>query len=324
MTGLRGILACLLLAVWPAMAAAQETVRLAGVVSEARIAPLTAALAKRLPGIRLSYDRMSSAQIAAAARRTDGTPFDIALLASPDIGVSIANEGYAARDEAAGAAAMAQWRNEVFGFWSDPAVIVLRRGSFQERMPRTRIELVRALEQSDGRFARRVGLVNIGIDDVGYLLASQDSLRTSLYWRLIRAFAGAKARIFDTTDELVEALHAGELDILYNVPLSALQAGPPLPDGMEVIVPQDYVLAVPWTVVVPERAPNPPGARAVLHALLSPDSTPALADAGFELPAGFGGAVGLQRIELGPELLVFRDTIKRSKFLDVWFQMVVN
>ena len=52
---------------------------------------------------------------------------------------------------------------------------------------------VRLLEQESARFARRVGIVNVGIDDIGYLLASQDSIRTSLYWRLIRALGDIDA-----------------------------------------------------------------------------------------------------------------------------------
>lgn len=323
----RNTVLCLFLLCWidPTAVFAQEpTIRVAGVVTEERLKPLLQALAARMPGAKLSYERLSSAQIAAAAKQPVNAPFDIALLSSPDIAVSVANEGYAASDEAGGAVAASQWRNEVFGFWSDPAVMVLRRDAFAGRMPRTRIELVRALEKNSSQLSRRIGIVNIGIDDVSYLLASQDSIRTSLYWRLMRAFGGAKARIYDTTDDLMEALHAGDLDVLYNVPLSALPVGGSMPEGMVIIAPQDYVLAVPWVVLIPKGAANPRDARVALRALLSPVSKPALSEVGFNYPEGFAGFENLQSIELGPELLVFRDTIKRSKLLDMWFQMVVD
>ncbi|WP_428425468.1 ABC transporter substrate-binding protein [Pararhizobium sp.] len=323
----RNVALYLFLLCWtvPSTVLAQEpTIRLAGVVSEERIAPLLEALMARIPRAKLSYERLSAAQIAAAAKQSANAPFDIALLSSPDIAVSVANEGYAASDETVGAVAPVQWRNEVFGFWPDPAVIVLRRDVFTERMPRTRIELVRALEQNSSRLSRRVGIVNIGIDDVSYLLASQDSIRTSLYWRLMRAFGGAKARIYDTTDDLMDTLQAGELDVLYNVPLSTLPIGENMLEGMEIIAPQDYVLAVPWVAFMPKGAPNLGDARVVLRALLSPVSKPALSEVGLTYSKGFPGLDSLQSIELGPELLVFRDTIKRSKFLDIWFQMVVD
>lgn len=306
-----------------AVQAQDRAVRIAGVVSEERIAPLIAVIESRLPGTQLSYIRLSSAQIAAEAKRAN-PPFDIALFSSPDISVSVANEGYAADNGAAVIAAEEQWRHEVFGFWSDPAVMVMRQDAFADRLPRTRIELVRALEQNSEQFSRRVGIVNIGIDDVSYLLASQDSIRTSLYWRLMRSFGVAKARIYDTTDDLLEALRAGEIDVLYNVPLSALSANGALPAGVTVAVPQDYVLAVPWTVLMPKGATNLRDARAALQVLHSVDAKPALAEAGFSYPVDFTAFDSLQGIELGPELLVFRDTIKRSKFLDIWFQMVVN
>lgn len=318
------VLLLLLVLIVPGIASAQErVVRLAGVISEARMRPLVEALSVNLPGTRLVYERLSSAQIAAAAGRGDDVPFDLAFLSSPDVAVSIANEGHAVRDEAAGAMADRQWRSEVFGFWSDPAVIVVRRAAFENRLPQTRIELVRLLEQESARFARRVGIVNVGIDDIGYLLASQDSIRTSLYWRLIRALGGAKARIYDTTDDLLEALQAGELDVAYNVPLSALRAGA-LPADMEILVPQDYVLAVPWTALMPKGARNLREARILLQMLLSPEGRTALSAAGFVPPLQPARFEGVQKIELGPELLVFRDMIKRSKFLDAWFQMIVG
>lgn len=319
------VLLLLLAFILPGVAYAQErVVRLAGVVSEARMRPLVEALSVNLPGTRLVYKRLSSAQIAAAAGRGSDVPFDLAFLSSPDVAVSIANEGHAVRDEAAGAMADRQWRSEVFGFWSDPAVIVVRRAAFENRLPQTRIELVRLLEQESARFARRVGIVNVGIDDIGYLLASQDSIRTSLYWRLIRALGGAKARIYDTTDDLLEALQAGKLDVAYNVPLSALRAGGALPKGMDVLVPQDYVLAVPWTALMPKGARNLREARILLQMLLAPEGRAALSAAGFVPPVQPARFEGVQRIELGPELLVFRDMIKRSKFLDAWFQMIVG
>jgi hypothetical protein len=75
---------------------------------------------------------------------------------------------------------------------------------------------------------------------------------------------------------------------------------------------------------MPKGATNLRDARAALQVLHSVDAKPALAEAGFSYPIDFTSFDSLQGIELGPELFVFRDTIKRSKFLDIWFQMVVN
>ncbi len=324
MTVLRGIVLCLLLlATGPALSQ-ERTVTLAGVVSHERMAPLLTVLRAQLPHVTLNYSRLSSAQIAARAKRSGDVPFDLALLTSPDIAVSVANEGFALQDEAAGAIAMTQWRNEVFGIWSDPAVMVLRRAAFADRMPRTRLALVRALEQAAGRFDRRVGIVNIGIDDVSYLLATQDSLRTTVYWRLMRALGAAKTRIYDTTDDLLDALHAGQLDVLYNVPLSGLIAAGAVPEEMEIVVPQDYVLSVPWAAFVPKGATNPQAGRRLLQALLALQGDGILSAVGFARSHGLSGLENAQMIGLGPELLVFRDMIKRSKFLDAWFQAVVE
>ena len=37
----------------------------------------------------------------------------------------------------------------------------------------------------------------------------------------------------DTTEDLLAAFRVGEVDALYNVPLSALQAAPPMPEDVE-------------------------------------------------------------------------------------------
>ena len=73
-----------------------------------------------------------------------------------------------------------------------------------------------------------------------------------------------------------------------------------------------------------QRAQQICAVRIILNALHSAEIRLALAAGGFSYPADFTAFESLQRIELSPELLVFRDVIKRSKFLDIWFHMVVN
>lgn len=76
--------------------------------------------------------------------------------------------------------------------------------------------------------------------------------------------------------------------------------------------------------LIPKGARNLHETRILLQMLLAPEGRAALSAAGFVPPAQPTRFEGLQKIELGPELLVFRDMIKRSKFLDAWFQMIVG
>lgn len=165
-------------------------------------------------------------------------------------------------------------------------------------------------------------IVNVGIDAVSYTLAAQDSLRSPLYWRLAAAFGSAQARIFDTGSELVDALRRGEPDVAYNVPLSeAGIAGSSV--AYQIVVPQDYALGLPWTMFVPASSSSSYGAH-VVSFLLSPEGQRVISEAIWHENVQQYIEVKEQRIHLGAELLVYLDSIKRSNFLDAWFELVTS
>lgn len=294
--------------------------------------PLTQALAQVLAGSRfsVSYRQARPAQIVSLlTSQGDSVMPDLVLLPTPDLAVQLANEGHSIPQTLAGAAGVPHWRNEVFAVGYDPAVFVIRRGRIAPQdIPRSRTELARTLEQNRSRFQGRVGLINIGIDSVAYGYAAQDSLRSTLFWRISGAFGASQARIFDTADELLTALADGRIDLGYNLPLSAVRRFMQTGSDIEVVMPEDYVLALPWTALVPEHASRRGMMRSIasesVGLLLSEPASRALDDIGLIAPARTGEIENLQMIELGPELLVFLDPLKRSRFLDTWFQMVVQ
>lgn len=297
-------------------------------VSPERFGPVLDELALAFPAATLVYSQARSPQIAAIVRARTGDEPAIIILPAPDIAVSLTNDGLAAPLNIAlpstGSGSERHWRGELYVLGYDPAVFAYNIGAFEQAQPpQSRLELVQLLEQTPTPLARRIGIVNVGIDSVSYTLAAQDSLRSPLFWRLARALGAAQARIYDNAEELLSALAAGEIDIGYNVPLSAIAASGP-DSGIGYLEPRDYVVSVPWTVFAP-RAAFQSQNTALIEYLLEPASRPtglrmlSLPDA---------GQVGLhpdhQRIELGPELLVFLDSIKRSRFLDTWFQLVTS
>ncbi|GHA09937.1 hypothetical protein GCM10007989_00050 [Devosia pacifica] len=184
-----------------------------------------------------------------------------------------------------------------------------------------RLELAQALETNRELF-RRAGIVNVGVDAVSYALASQDSLRSPLYWRLAASFGTAQARIYNTSDELVEALRRGDIDLAYNVPLSEAVAGATA-QPYAVVVPEEYALGLPWTVFVPQAARS--GAAAtVAEYLLSPSGQAVVSTVLWGNRRSEIVEIEDQKIALGPELLVYLDSIKRSNFLDAWFELVTS
>jgi ABC-type Fe3+ transport system substrate-binding protein len=314
-----------------ALAAEPEARPLAivGVEPAATLQPLFDAVAAQAPGLAVRYWQASPSRITAwlTTRMGDAEPVDVVLLPTPDLAIHLANEGAAARFDHLvrrhGLPQPSHWRGEVFAIGYDPAIFVARRDAFAPgEPPATRIDLARMLEQSPARLRGRVGLVNIGIDTVSYAFAAQDSLRSPLFWRIARAFGAAEARIFDSPDELLEALAAGRIDLGYNVPLSAARKWTSRAASVELVVPKDYVVALPWTALIPER--GRPGAEEAMDFLLSDQADAAFGAIGLTRRRDLAAIANVQQIELGPELLVHLDAVKRTRFLAAWLQFVVQ
>ncbi|HEV7307033.1 ABC transporter substrate-binding protein [Ensifer sp.] len=311
--------------------AAPERLTIVGVDARPTVEPLLEALEADMPHTQAEYSEARPSQIISRLLAgVDGAePIDVLILPTPDLAVYLANEGSASRYPASAIKHRprehAHWRGEVFSIGYDPAVFVVRKGAIAPiDVPRTRTGLARTLEQNRTRLLRRVGLVNIGIDNVSYAFASQEALRSPLFWRISRAVGAAQARIFDSNEELLQALSQGRVDLAYNVPLSAARKWASENPSIEIVIPEDYVLALPWTALIPEKARNRPTAGDVVDFLLSERAKSALEKVGLTRSQDLATMKNVQFIELGPELLVYLDAVKRSRFLDTWFQLVIQ
>ncbi|GGA62362.1 sensor histidine kinase N-terminal domain-containing protein [Pelagibacterium lentulum] len=300
----------------------RDPIVIASTVSAERFAPIVEQLEILLPGIEIAYQPARSPEIAARVRARTGEEPDIVILPSPDMAVSLTNEGLAAPLNLPGIAADRHWRQELYILAHDPAIIAFNKQAPYATIPQTRLELAQLLEQSPPPLFQRIGIVNVGIDSVSYTLAYQDSLRSPLYWRLARAFGAAQARIYDTSDDLIAAIEAGRIDIAYNVPYSVITSNPNL-SSVGYLHPQDYAIAVPWVAFAPKSKFHPQS-RDLIAALLGAQMQPAIAQAIGGIAMGPGQPANIQSPDLGPELLVFSDTIKRGTFLDTWFHLVTS
>ena len=321
---------------FPGYAVAQDVkanFRIVGTVPQGRLAPLIATIEARLPGTHVAYRSLYESQIVSlVSTDTPGTAAaDLLILPSPDLGVFLANEGYLRQfsdietaPSSAGSGSR-HWRHEVFGFFDDPAVFLVRRSALDAaEVPHSRMDLVKMLERDSTRFQKRVGMVNIGIDSVGYALAAQDVMRSPLFWRVARAFGSSRVRVYDSHPELISALKDDRIDLAYNVPLSEV-AAQKLPNSrIAVVFPKDYVIALPWVIATPKFSSTVATAREVIALLLQE-----VAEGHF--PPNIGASEiaaqhpqNFQRINIGPELLAYLDPLKKTLFLDNWLEMIVN
>lgn len=238
--------------------------RIVGDLSAETIAPLIDGIARHLSDVEINYRQISPGEWTSRLLSSSPTAgdADLVILSTPDLAVMIANEGGARRYDAplrnSAKSEQLQWRNELFSIGFDPAALIIRRKALANAaQPKTRIELARLLEQNASIFNGRAGLVNIGLDNVSYTLAAQDSIRSPLFWRIARAFGVSQARIFDDNEELLQALTNDRIDLAYNVPLSDIRKWHHDDEDFALILPQDYVVALSWTALIPVASKHP-------------------------------------------------------------------
>jgi two-component system sensor histidine kinase TctE len=260
---------------------------------------------------------------------------DLLISSAMDLQVRLVNDGYARTwrsDATAWLPAWARWRDQAFGFTFEPAVIVYdpRRLS-PEHVPATRFELIRLLRENPVRFSGRVGTYDIEASGVGYLFASQDSLQSSTFGRLIESLGRIGVRLACCTSELLAGIERGELLLAYNVLGSYAQARIAQGAPLAVMLPKDYTLIMARVALIPLQAPNAEAAGRLLDYLLSARGQALIAQASYLYalnPEVSGGSSAqqlnvqvdgpLRPIGLGPGLLVYLDRLKRERFLKEW------
>lgn len=261
------------------------------------------------------------------------------ISSASDLQMKLANDGHALAYQSAWLEALpawAQWRAEVIGFTYEPAVIIYNpRLMPPGTQPRTHLDLAVLLEEQPARFAGRVATYDIERSGVGYLLASQDQQISSQFWRLAAAFGRVRARLSDSSPAILDSVASGELIMGYNVLGSYAFARQAAGARIGIIVPDDYVLVLTRSMVIPRTAPNSDLARAFVDFALSPAGQRVGAGPsalGAIMPDSAGtwtperismmGTGVIQPIALAPVLLVALDPQRRSRFLTTWQEIV--
>jgi len=268
-----------------------------------------------------------------------GTAPDLLISSASDLQLKLANDGHALAHDSVYLGALpdwAHWRNEVFGFTFEPAVIIYNPDQIATtEVPRTHLTLAELLETQSERFRGKIATYDIGVSGVGYLLAAQDQTISSIFWRLTTAFGRLNTQFSGSSPAILNGVADGSLALGYNVLGSYAFARQAEGAPIEIVVPDDYVLVLTRSMLIPRDAPNADLARAFVDFALSPAGQAIAAGPtalGAVVPQGSGewtseaiaarGRGVIQPIPLGPGLLVALDTLRRQRFLDTWQEIV--
>ncbi len=268
-----------------------------------------------------------------------GATADLLISSASDLQLKLANDGYALAYDSPYLGPLpewAHWRNEVFGFTFEPAVIIYNPDEISAaEVPRTHLTLAELLETQSERFRGRIATYDIALSGVGYLLAAQDQTISSTFWRLTSAFGRVNAQFSGSSPAILNGVADGSLALGYNVLGSYAFARQAEGAPIEIVVPDDYVLVLTRSMLIPRDAVHADLARAFVDFALSPAGQAIAAGPtalGAVMPEGTGewtseaiaarGRGVIQPIPLGPGLLVALDTLRRQRFLDTWQEIV--
>jgi len=259
---------------------------------------------------------------------------DIVISSSVDHIAKLANDGCAQSYFSPNTSRIpdwAKWRDEVFGFTFEPAVIVYNRNLVAPGdIPRTHHDLAELLRTKPELYDGKIGTYDIEKSGIGYLFAFFDTQQSNIFGRLLESFGRSRAVLRCCTGELLARIEKGELLIGYNLigsyAYGRYKEGAPI----GIVMPRDYTLVLSRTAMIPVTAGHPDLGKTFLDYVLSSRGQSVAAERSFffsfdrPFPEGVdavdpGSGSGIYRpIVIGPALLSTLDRENRRRFLSEW------
>lgn len=319
----------------PALGKEQSTLRIFGAADYAVIVPLFNAFQERYTWVSIEYTEFNTRRL--YQHFLDSYPVgpDLMLSSAMDLQIKLVNDGFAQPYRSTETAALpgwANWRDEIFGFTYEPAVIAVNRRLLAgEEVPSNRIELLDMVRRNSDHFRGRIGTFDIANVGVGYLTWSHDSQQSGSYGRLLESFGNHDARLFNSSADMLQALSNREIAIAYNLLGSYAYGWAKNHPEIEVVLPTDYTSLVMRSAFVPKKAANSVDAKRFLDFLLSHDGQQLLADRSNLYPIledvsgettaqslRLSSRSPLRPIPLGLNLLIQTDQASRRALLLEW------
>ncbi|MGE4610150.1 MAG: ABC transporter substrate-binding protein [Paracoccaceae bacterium] len=286
--------------------------------------PIILEFQRQHPTINIEYVIASSTELMKALH-DEGASFDLAISSAMDLQTKLANDGFAQTYTSTATSALpdwAVWRNQLFAFTQEPAVLVISKAAFEGMVPpNTREELITLLRDNPEKFEHRVGTYDVRISGAGYLFATQDSRNADSYWRLTEVMGRLNTRLYSGSGAMIRDVASGQLTMAYNVVGSYAASRLPEFPGIRIIQFDDYVNVMLRTALIPKNAQHPVQSGLMIDFLATLNERPDLTKLTSLPPidsAQLQENSAARPIRLGPGLLVFLDKLKKENFLKNW------
>lgn len=317
--------------------AAPRTITIFGSMDISSARPLIEHYQRDNPDIGVAYHELDTLEI--YSRIVDGIDrgeptADVLLSPAMDLQVKLANDGYVRQYRSNRTDALpewAQWRNEVFGFSFEPAVIVYNKSALrEEQVPTTREELRKLLIDYADLFFGRVATYDIERSGLGFLFLTQDSERSTEIWQLVNALGNSSVKLYTNTAAMLDLISSGRFVLGYNLLGSYAMSRAEDDENLGVVLLRDYTLGMIRTAVLPRDSGELELANQFLEFLLSLEGQSTLANqaglyalhpdvTGEYTAANLNEIVpSIVPIRMSPALMVYLDRAKRQRVLGEW------
>lgn len=303
--------------------------------------PLLNDFQRRNPEITVRYQAMSSNVLDAHIRDQKPDQPDITISSVMDLQLRLVNDGYALpyQINVAGYGSQSgivphwsQWRNELFGFSYEPAVIVFNESFLEgKEVPLSRVELLSFIRLHSDELMGKIGLFDIRDVGIGYLLWSFERAQTSNYGQFLELFNLHQARTFDSSASMLQALTDGDIAIAYNIMGSYANSWESKHKDVVIVAANDYTPVVIRTAFINKTTPRLEQAQAFIDYLFSYSGQKLMAKetnmppVRTDIKSAKSAAVlreqfanQLKPLPLDVSLLIFSDQSKKSLVITEW------
>ncbi|CZF80659.1 Bacterial extracellular solute-binding protein [Grimontia celer] len=256
-----------------------ETLRVYAAAQVSEMQPLLFDFQRRHPDVDLEYKVFNSNKLNQYIRNGTQPQPDVTISSVMDLQFRLVNDGYALPYRPVARRATntqdllprwAVWRDELYGFSFEPAVIVLNKAFMKDKVvPKSRVELLSFIRRYGDELNGKIGTYDIRAVGIGYLLWSFERIQAANYGQILELFKQHNARTFPSSVSMLSALRKEELLLAYNIMGSYARSWEERYGDIIVVAAEDYTPVVIRSAFINKTTEVPDAAKRFLNYLVS-------------------------------------------------------
>lgn len=285
--------------------------------------PLIKLFVKNNKQLRVQYVTASTSDIFKEIKNSNKGKFDLVISSAMDLQMKLANDGFVVDIENIERSTIPKWsiwRKQIVGFSIEPIVTVISKADFNNKIPKTRRDLISLLRNNPNKFYKKIITYDINKSGAGFLFSTQDERQSESFWRLAEVMGSLKTRLVCCSSKMLDSVNSRESYIAYNIIGSYAEQRARKQKNLIVVYPYDYTLLLLRTAIIPKNSKNKSNSNIFLKFLLSNIGQKILEQKGMlsikNREIFKKGNIKLIRLDTG--LLVYLDKLKRERFISEW------